>query len=146
MAINISDPYLLRALDGVGRWARFLAIVSFVFLGLGALGLLFSLGTFATIAATVPGLEGFAALGTVGISVIAVVYLGLFGFLTYKLYRFGDILRGSTARGTSNEEIETAFSNLATMLKAYVILTAVAIAFVLVTMLVGLGTAAALAQ
>ena len=135
MTINLSDPQLLRALHGIGKWARLLAIVGFVFLGLATLGILFSLGGMAAVFATQPGLEGFAALGTAGIGLVFVIYLGISFFFTYQLYQFGNAFHHSATRGTSNEAIERGFGHLATLLKVGVLFIVIGVVLGLVTAL-----------
>ena len=133
MTINLSDPYLLRALNGIGKWARLLAIVGFVSLGLAAIGILLSLGTMATVFATQPGLESFAALGTAGLGLVFAIYLAVGFFFTYQLYRFGNAFHHSAARGTSNEAIARGFGHLATLFKVSVLFIVLGLALALVT-------------
>lgn len=145
MSISLSDPYLLRAFNGLGKWSRVLAIVSFVALGLFALVFLFALGTIATVAQTLPGFEAFGALGTAGLGVFAVLYIGVLGFLTYKFYRFAKCFHRSAERGLTSAEVEEGFSHLTTLLKISVAFTLIGLVLVVVLPLLALAGVAAAA-
>ena len=125
MNISIENSQLRRDLNETGRWVRALAITTFVFLGLGALTfLLFFAGGSA---AAIFGASEFAAVMGAGVFVVgvfAVVIFGLYFFLTLKFYRFGkalDFRRGDV----NNEAIETGFAHLASLLKIFVLFSAV---------------------
>ena len=137
-APHLSDPAVDRALTGAGKWARNIAVVGFVFFGLGLLVALTTFGTMAALLSTIPGLEAFAALGTAGLAALFLFYFGFFFYLNYKLYRFGSTLHAGRATGVTDSMVEEAFGHLATLMKVSVITFVVFIAIgLLASLLIG---------
>lgn len=127
-SLDLSDPRLGYALAKSGKWARILAIIGFVFLGLAGVVMLFTFGTFATIMALQPGLETFSALGTTGLALVFGLYFGFAFFLTFKLYKFGSILHAGGRRTPSSARVEESFRHLAMLNKVAVLTLVVGIA------------------
>lgn len=76
-----SKAYLSEA----ARWARFLGIVGFIFIGLFVIMALFMGSMFSSM----PGMEGAGALGGGFITAIYLVFAAIYFFPTLYLYRFG---------------------------------------------------------
>ncbi len=114
--LQISDPRLARALAGAGKWARILAIISFVFIGIFALVMLLAFGTIMGLLALQPQFAGLASLGAAGVGVLFAVYFAIFAYFSYLLFRFGTLLRGARDQPISNAAIEEAFGHYARLM------------------------------
>lgn len=133
--INLADPAVRRALFETGKWSRLIAIVSGIILLLIALG---ALGVFIF----VPGALDEAFFDNPMLpqspAYLIVLYTAsvLVGIVvSFLLYRFGSTLKGGgPTHPLANTEINSAFGQLALMLKCYAVFSGVS----LVGSLVGL--------
>jgi hypothetical protein len=102
------------------KWAKFLAILGFVFIGLGVIGMLFNISAMAS--GGIGGAEGglFAALYLVfvGISIIPIIYL----------YNFSRKMQAALLQN-SQPLLQDAFENHKSMFKFYGIFVIVLMVF-----------------
>lgn len=116
-------------LTTASKWAKFLAIVGFVFLGLMVLGgfmLLFS-------GASIPGNAAPTAL-------MGVIYLAmgaLYFFPALYLYNFADKMKKALL-SNSQEELDSSFENLKSLFKFTGILTIVVLALYILIIIFGI--------
>ncbi|RME98231.1 MAG: hypothetical protein D6772_09290 [Bacteroidetes bacterium] len=109
-------PSIRTFLEETAKWARFLSIVGFVFIGIGALGMFFTGGAFLT-----AGLGGGSGLG----GFIFLFYLLIFGIsiipLVY-LYQFATKLKAALEQD-NQPLLQDAFENQKSLYKFYGIFT-----------------------
>lgn len=111
------------------RWGKFLAIVGFVFLGLGVLGLLIGGGTLMAV-------SGMGGLGTLGI-VFYLVLLGVSAIPIYYLYNFAT--KTKVALNDDNQAyLVDAFENHKSMFKFYGIFMAIMLGIYALFFLIGI--------
>ncbi len=125
---NLEVSYKVKYdLYHASKWAKFLAIVGFVFTGLILLGALFML-TFNF--SSFPEMGGQALFATIGFKTLGVVYLiigGVHFLLCYYLYAFAR--KSITGVNTDNQvSFEQGIENLRKTFKALGIITACFIA------------------
>ena len=99
-------------------WAKFLAIVGFVFIGLGVLGI-FSFGAIMA-SSPVGGMAGMSSL----IMVFYILILLIYFLPILYLFRFATKIK-SAVNSNSQMDMDTAFSNLKAHYKFLGILTAI---------------------
>ena len=146
LALSSEDKLNLRS---AGKWGRILGIVGMVILGLFLVAILFGGGSFLTLLLGA-GLEddGFSA-GMGAFGAVTMVFYGafiLFGlYLYYLLYNFGD--KAVRAVDTNNTAaMSEAFASQSRLYKILGIATMIYVALMalgLLTMVVGIGAAAA---
>jgi hypothetical protein len=109
------------------QWGKFLAILGFVFIGLGVIGMLFNIGAMASggFGGTEGGLFALAYLVFVGITIIPIIYL----------YNFSQKMQAALQQ-KSQPLLQDAFENHKSMFKFYGILVLVMI-IVYIIVLVG---------
>lgn len=108
---NASKGFILET----AKWAKFLAIVGFVMLGLMAIGVLFM---------TVAGAAFMGSFGNIGgatssLGLMIFVYLAmivLYFFPTYYLYQFAAKIKSGLSDGNGNN-IDAGFENLKSTFK-----------------------------
>jgi hypothetical protein len=132
LSLTTADSANLRK---AGKWARFLGIVSMIFLGLFIVGLI---GFGGTMMAMMSGGEIGAGTGaaTAGI----VVYVAIFAFsfyLVYLLYKFGAEAVTAVDHG-DGQAMSRSLASLGRMLKIYGIITVIYFAFFGIGLIVAL--------
>lgn len=110
---------MLGYLRDSARWARFLAIVGFIFIGLMIIGALF-MGAFMTQLGGYGASAGIGGFIVIGYLVLAVVYF----FPILYLYRFGTSMRNAMSTH-DNILLAESFSNLRKHYNFLGILTAI---------------------
>jgi len=120
--INLADPSIRRALYETGKWSKIFAIISGVLLLIIALGAI-------SVLAFAPGVMNEAFLENPILpqspTYLLVVYsasliLGI--FVSVLLFRFGSALKdGGPTQPLANSKINSAFKQLAMLLKYYAI-------------------------
>jgi hypothetical protein len=127
-----SSSYLHEA----SRWAKFLAIVGFIFCGLLALIALFAgsfLGKF---------MDSFGSASSAyfGGAFVTIIYFGLallYFFPCLYLYRFGS--RAQTAlRANDNEQMTSSFRSLKSCFRFLGILTIIVLSFYVLVIIIGI--------
>ena len=114
-----SRAYLLEA----AKWGRFVAIVSFVFLGLFALMFLFMGGTMMSVGLG-NEMGGMGMLGGVGAFLYIAFIFALMFFPSYYMYSFS--IRTITAiNSTSTLDLTEGLKNLKSLFKFYGIMMAI---------------------
>lgn len=114
------------------KWAKFLAIVGFVFLGLLVLGALFMIGAGASVS-RLPGLAGGPILVGVTYLLMALLYY----FPTRYLYNFAVKMKMAIQNSQQNN-LEDAFENLKSLFKFSGIFTIVILSIYVLIFLLGL--------
>lgn len=114
------------------KWAKFLAIVGFVFLGLLVLGALFMIGAGASVS-RLPGLAGVPILVGVTYLLMALLYY----FPTRYLYNFAVKMKMAIQNSQQNN-LEDAFENLKSLFKFTGIFTIVILSIYVLIFLLGL--------
>ena len=133
--INLADPIIRRALHETGKWSRIIALISGIILALVAL---VAVGVFtAAPDAMDEALFNNPMLPQSPIYLIvlytASVLVGI--VVSFFLYRFGSMLKGGgPTHPLANTEINSAFGQLALLLKCYAVFSVLS----LVGSLVGL--------
>lgn len=115
------------------KWGRFLAIVSFVMLGLMTLGTIFSV--FLGVGA-VGVISGVTAQGSLVVVVYLLVAL-LYFFPTYYLYKFSTKLKAGLLESIQSD-VDSGFENLKSMFKFMGILMIIVLSFYALAFLMGL--------
>jgi hypothetical protein len=121
------------------KWGNFLGIVGFILSGIIALIALFA-GTF--LGAMSDGFgNGASIVGAGFITVIYLIIAAVYFFMSLFLYRFASKMK--IALYTNDQEtLNNSFSNLKSLYKLMGILTIVYLSFVVLAIIVGIGTAA----
>jgi hypothetical protein len=107
-------------LSEAAGWARFMAIVGFVLLGLGTIGMLFAGSSLA--------LLGASGVPTALIIGIFLVFGIIWFFVSFYLFRFGSKMK-EALQFQSRELIDQSFENLKSYFKLMGILTIIYLAF-----------------
>jgi uncharacterized membrane protein YjgN (DUF898 family) len=113
-------------LKETARWAKFLAIVGFVFIGLMALMGFFFASAFSSMAALGSEASELPIPSTMPFVFIYFVILLLYIMPTLYLYRFADRLQTSL-KNNSQSDVNAAFENLKSLFKFVGILTVIMI-------------------
>lgn len=121
-------------------WAKFLAIVGFIFIGLGVIGV-FSFGALMA-SSPVSGMEGMSGMYSM-IMILYILILLIYFLPILYLFRFATKIK--TAVNTNNQgDMNTAFANLKAHYKFLGILTAVILGLyfigILFTVSMGMGS------
>lgn len=114
------------------KWAKFLAIVGFVFIGLMVLGGLFMIGAGAS-ASRIPGLAG----GPVIVGITYILMAVLYYFPTQYLYNFAVKMKLAIQNSQQNN-LEDGFENLKSLFKFTGILMIVVLSIYGLLFLIGL--------
>ena len=118
------------------KWAKFLAIVGFVFIGLMVLGALFML----IAGASLPGMGGAGA----GVGILYLLMALLYFFPTYYLLIFANKIKVGISQSIQND-VDTGFENLKSMFKFMGILMIVVLGiyalFIVIALIAGLSAA-----
>lgn len=122
------DVYIQKKLESTGKWAKFLSIVGFVFIGIFVLAMLVLI-----IAGNFAGLEGFS---TPAIILVYLVLAGFYFFPVYYLFKFSYYLRRAL-ESNDQKELYRSFSNLKTHYNIIGVITAAALAFYVVAVIIG---------
>ncbi len=123
ISLNTQD---LAHLLTTGKWARFIAIVSFISIGLSVLGLVFVGSSFASVGAASP--LAFAPLiGGVWIVVLYAIIIGIQLYPTIKLFQFSNGIMDAV-NSRNGVAASTAFAALKSLYKFLGILVIVFIA------------------
>lgn len=111
-------------LSETAKWAKFLAIIGFIVIGLGILGFVFNIAVTGSAMAQLPGMGGF------GIAYILFVFLYMFLIIypTVKLYQFATKTR-SAIEVNENTNMTEGLKNLKSLFKFYGILMIFLLAF-----------------
>lgn len=106
---NASKGFILET----AKWAKFLAIIGFVMLGLMAIGVLFMLVAGATlINSPLSGTSGSIGM----VSFIYIAMIALYFFPTYYLYQFATKIKSGLSDGNGSN-IDAGFENLKSTFK-----------------------------
>jgi len=120
-------------LKEAATWAKFLAIIGFIFIGLGVIGM-FSISA---IMATAP-IDGMAGMSSL---VIIFYIIGLLIYFLPILYLFRFATKIKSAINTGRQmDMDTAFSNLKAHYKFLGILTAIVLGIYFIIFLVAIST------
>jgi len=125
--LSITDP-IRSFLAESARWGKFIAIIGFVFIGLGVLMMLFGGG--AMIAGGMAGMGGIMIL-------VYVVALGISLIPIYYLYNFATKMQVAL-RDDNQEFLRDAFENHKSMFKFYGILMAIMLGIYALMFLIGI--------
>lgn len=135
---NLNQNTLSTASKGfileTAKWAKFLAIVGFVMLGLMAIGVLFMIVAGATFMTQLGGSAG----GSLGFMIF--LYIGmiaLYFFPTYYLYQFSAKIKSGLSDGNGSN-IDAGFENLKSTFKFMGILMIVVLSLYGLMFIVGL--------
>lgn len=136
---NLHIDYQAKAyLNEAAKWAKFLAIVGFIFCGLFALLALMIMIGGASIINNIPG--GAATFGAVGIGFIGFLYLigAAIGFImAVIMYRFAS--RTLTALATDDQtSLNGGLSSLRMLFRIYGIFMIIYLAIIVVVFLIGI--------
>lgn len=123
----ITDP-IRSFLAESARWGKFIAIIGFVFIGLGVLMMLFGGG--AMIAGGMAGMGGIMIL-------VYVIALGISIIPIYYLYSFATKMQVAL-RDDNQTFLRDAFENHKSMFKFYGILMAIMLGFYALMFLIGI--------
>ena len=143
MPLALTDRLLAHHTAGLGKWMRFLGIVTLVFVALFALLLLLGAGTMVAAMASIPGGESYAALGTGGFVAVFGIFLAAYAWLGFQLYRGGSALRDAGRGAMTNALLAEGFERLGTLYKALVLLVVIGIVLVVLLPLLAVGAASA---
>jgi hypothetical protein len=118
------------------KWAKFLAIVGFVFIGLMVIGAFFML----IAGAALPGMGGAGA----GVGILYLLMALLYFFPTYYLLIFANKIKVGISQSIQND-VDTGFENLKSMFKFMGILMIVVLGiyalFIVIALIAGLSAA-----
>ena len=122
------DAAAAANLRKAGKWARFIGIVTMVFIGIGIVSLIAFGGTF--FALFLGGGDAGAGMGAImtPFLLIYVLLLAFFLYLTYLLYRFGVKAMATVDHGDA-AALQEAFGSLGRLLKIYGILMIISLVF-----------------
>ena len=129
-----SSSYLQEA----ARWAKFLAIVGFVFCGLLALIAIFAGSVLGSVMDRFSGSSGSSAY--FGGAFFTIIYLGLallYFFPCLYLYRFG-IKAQSALKANDNDQMTNSFRNLKSCFRFLGILTIIVLSFYALALIIGI--------
>lgn len=139
-SLNV-DPVTKAHLSETAKWARFLAIVGMVFLGLVALGSVFVL-----IAGSMNGFQnsngelsypsGIFSFFGVGAALFYLLLLLVWFFPLLYLLRFANKMRTALA-GNDQQALNTSFQNLKACLRFVGIITLIILAFYAIAIIFG---------
>lgn len=132
LTLSMADKENLRS---AGKWGRFLAIVTFVFLGLGLIGALFAGGTMMSVM-TGSDMGGFGALSMV-LYLLAFVFYGVIAYLVYEFST-------KAIRAVDNDDqtaMTASFRALKRLYAIFGILTVITLGFYLFIILFGAAAA-----
>jgi hypothetical protein len=135
------DPQTNGFLAETAKWAKFLAIVGFVFCGLMALGALFAGSVIATSFSQFGGAGAMAAMGS---TFVTIFYLGLAllcFFPCLYLFKFATKMKVAL-RSNDQETINNSFGNLKSYFKFVGILTIIILSFYAIILLIVLAAGA----
>lgn len=105
---NALSANSMKYLKETGKWAKFLAIIGFIGLGLMVIFSLWGL----TMGASMGSFGGaFGAGQLAGMSFAYLIMAALYFFPIYYLYKFGEKM-GDSMRSSSSMSMESAFENL----------------------------------
>jgi len=131
-------------LQEASRWAKFLAIVGFVFCGILAIVALFA----GSLLGSIMDRFGSPASGFLGSAFFTIIYLGfalLYFFPCLYLYRFGS--RAQLAlKNNDNEQMTSSFRNLRSCFRFLGILTIIILSFYALVLVIGVIVAALASQ
>ncbi|RYG46730.1 MAG: hypothetical protein EOO01_15785 [Chitinophagaceae bacterium] len=128
----------------IAKWAKFLAIVNFVVIGLILLSVLFAGSTISAMMASSYG-EAGAAAGTFAGTFIMIVMVGmlLIGFFpTWYLFKFATRMQVAL-RNNDQDTLNASFESLKSSFKFIGILTIIVLSFYAILFLIGLAAGAA---
>ena len=139
-SLNV-DPVTKAHLSETAKWARFLAIVGMVFLGLVALG-----SAFVLIAGSMNGFQnsngelsypsGIFSFFGVGAALFYLLLLLVWFFPLLYLLRFANKMRTALA-GNDQQALNTSFQNLKACLRFVGIITLIILAFYAIAIIFG---------
>lgn len=118
LRLQLTDQ-MLNDIAETGKWARFLAIVSFIVLGLVLIGMVIMGGSLLTVGA-IAGYDTLPILIAYGVGIAIAIMPTLF------LYRFGQYTRGALD-SFDNMALTLAFSNLRSLFRFYAVVTIISI-------------------
>jgi len=122
------------------KWAKFLAIVGFVMLGLAVIAVIFMLIAGAALVSSFPG--GGAAVGGLGfMALLYIAMIALYFFPTFYLYKFATKMKTGILN-SDNSNIDSGFENLKSTFKFMGILMIVVLSFYALAILLALVGAA----
>lgn len=134
---NLSQSTLSNASKGfileTAKWAKFLAIVGFVMLGLMAIGVLFMLVGGATIMHWGGGFSG----GFGSLIFVYIIMIVLYFFPTYYLYQFAVKIKSGLSDGNGSN-IDSGFENLKSTFKFMGILMIIVLSLYGLMVIIGL--------
>jgi len=123
------DPTTKVHLSETAKWARFLAIIGFIFCGLIVIGGILFASSFA---AFLPSDMPESSVATSGLGVaMAIIYIigaAIYFFPCLFLYRFAQRMRIALA-GNEQEDLNESFSNLKSLFRYVGIITIIFLAF-----------------
>lgn len=133
------DPITKAHLSETARWARFLAIVGMVFIGLAAVGVLFLSYTMTAIGGLDNDMGGrsgmFPAFG-VGIAIFYILLLLIWFFPILYLLRFANRMK-TALNGDNQEALNTSFQNLKSCFRFVGLITIIILAFYAIAIIFG---------
>ena len=141
---NLSiEPVTKAHLSEAARWARFLSIIGFIFLGIGAVALIFGGVYFAGVLSNyesvnnrteVSGYNSGFAIGMIAYYLVVVILM-FFAYLF--LYRFGKRMK-TALNGNSQQMLDSSFQNLKILFRYIGILTIIGLVFFVLILMVAI--------
>lgn len=140
--MRISDR-MKSILAETAKWAKFLAIVGFIWLGLMAILGLFAGSMIAMMMSSMGGMSGGPAMGGGFITITFLFFVVLYFFPILYLYQFASGAQKALASG-SDSQIEVAFDALRKHYRFIGILMIIILAFYALTFISGIVMASAM--
>jgi len=138
------DPSSKEHLAEAAKWARFLAIVGFIFLGFLIIMGIFvslSLSRIDTYGDSTVRASGLGAIMGAGTAIVYIIIGLIYFFPLFYLLRFANAAR--TALASNDQELMVqSFQNLKRFLRYLGILTIIALAFMVLSLALGVGSLA----
>ena len=139
------DPVTKTHLSETARWAKFLAIIGFVFLALMLIGGIISIGTMSYLSSNMGGdTAGFGMFAGYGIGFLAfffIIVAVIVFFPLMFLLRFANHMKAALA-SNDQQKLNTSFQNLKAYFRFWGIISIIVLAFYAIIFIFGIFGAA----
>ncbi len=133
--LHLSDSSKSHLLQ-TAKWSKFLAIVSFIFLGIGLIYSFITYSKMNEIYSLAGRSRGSEVMGTL---IGMIIFLIIFGYASYLLLQFSSKLKFSL-ENTDNVSLDDAFNNQRKLYQYWGIITIIYLVIILLAFLIGLGS------
>jgi uncharacterized membrane protein len=140
------DPVTKAHLHETARWAKFLAIIGFIFLALMLIGGIFMIATMSAVTGGFEGgNQGFGMFAGYGVGFFAIFYIIIALIVFFPLIfmlRFANRMKAALVNN-DQQQLNTSFQNLKAYFRFWGIVTIIGLAFYAIAFIFGILGAAA---